>query len=49
MLWDLEEDKRYAGHMDQLFKVNRVEMLDGRAEGAKLLDVQKWFRNEFFH
>ena len=35
-----KEDKRYAGHMDQLFKVNRVEMLDGRAEGAKLLDVQ---------
>lgn len=34
------EEKKYVGHKDQLIRVKRMEMQDGKAKGVELLDVQ---------
>lgn len=34
-----QEEKKYIGHKDQLIKVKRIKMQDGKADGVELLDV----------
>ena len=35
-----QEEKKYVGHKDQLIRVKRIKMQDGKADGVELLDVQ---------
>lgn len=35
-----QEEKKYIGHKDQLIRVKRIKMQDGKADGVELLDVQ---------
>lgn len=37
---DYYEEKKYVGNVDQLFSVKRMELKDGKAEGAILVDVR---------
>lgn len=37
---DYYEEKKYVGDRDQLFRVKRMELKDGRADGSVLVDVQ---------
>jgi hypothetical protein len=34
-----KEEKKYVAHMDQLFKIHRGQMVDGKASGVQLIDV----------
>ena len=35
-----QEEKKYIGHRDQLIRVRRIRMQEGKAQGVELLDVQ---------
>lgn len=35
-----QEEKKYVGHRDQLMRIKRFRMQEGKAEGVELLDVQ---------
>ena len=35
-----QEEKKYIGHKDQLMKVKKIKMQDGKAKDVELLDVQ---------
>lgn len=35
-----KEEKMYVGHRDQLMRVKRIRMQEGKADGVELLDVQ---------
>ena len=35
-----QEEKKYVGHRDQLMRIKRLRMQEGKAEGVELLDVQ---------
>lgn len=35
-----QEEKKYIGHRDQLIRVKRIQMQEGKAQGVELLDVQ---------
>lgn len=34
-----QQEKKYIGHRDQLMRVKRIKMQDGKADGVELLDV----------
>ena len=34
-----KEEKKLAGNRDQLFRINRIERIDGKAAGVELVDV----------
>lgn len=35
-----QEEKKYVGHRDQLMRVKRIKMQEGRADGVEMIDVQ---------
>lgn len=35
-----QEEKKYIGHRDQLMKVKRIKMQEGKANGVEMIDVQ---------
>ena len=35
-----QEEKKYIGHKDQLMKVKKICMEDGKASGVEMVDVQ---------
>ena len=35
-----KEEKKYIGHKDQLMKVKKIRMEDGKASGVEMVDVQ---------
>ena len=35
-----QEEKKYIGHKDQLMKVKKIRMEDGKASGVEMVDVQ---------
>lgn len=35
----MKNEKEFVGHIDQLFKVNKYQMLNGKADGVKILDI----------
>ncbi|MGB4406452.1 MAG: aldose 1-epimerase family protein [Sphaerochaeta sp.] len=34
-----KEEKKFAGHRDQLFRINRLTMQDGKESGVQLIDI----------
>lgn len=39
-IMDYTEEKKYVGHIDQLLRVKRIRLQDGKADGITMLDVQ---------
>ena len=35
-----QEEKKYIGHKDQLMKVKKIRMEDGKASGVEMVDIQ---------
>lgn len=34
-----QEEKRYIGHLDQLYQIRRTMLLDGRSQGVRMIEV----------